>query len=256
MKSTYLLKLSLLIISALSLSCSETLTSSREHSDYDNHRSAGDSANDYLSDSKFTKAIIEIQAVEGYEPTAETLAHLQSFAEARFNKTSVEIIVDPAIPSPGKTSYSLEDVRKIENDNRLYFTTGTTIYAYFLFLDGGSSTDDGDRKTLGYAHQNTSIAIFQKTITSLSGELLQPTTTVLETTVIEHELAHLMGLVNIGSDIQSSHHDSDHGAHCTNTSCLMHYTVDTSDVVANLVGSNVPELDADCIEDLQANGGK
>lgn len=250
-------KITAFLILSLLLGCSGTLTSPREHSDYNNHRNAGDSANDYLSDTKFKKLVIEIQFVDGYQPTTETLNHLQAFAQARVNKTSdVEIIVDPAIASPGETSYSLDDVRKIENDNRLYFTTGSTIYAYFLFLDGASSTDEGDKKILGYAHQNTSIAIFQKTIESLSGDLLQPTTTVLESTVMDHELGHLLGLVSNGSDIQSAHHDSENGAHCTNTSCLMHYTADTSDVVANLVGNNVPELDADCIEDLQANGGK
>ncbi len=66
----------------------------------------------------------------------------------------------------------------------------------------------------------------------------------------------LLGLVNTGTTPQTDHQDHAHGAHCTQTSCLMYYQVDTSNFLANLLGGTVPSLDAACVQDLKANGGK
>ena len=120
-----------------------------------------------------------------------------------------------------------------------------------------SSSDTGSLKILGQAYGSSSMVLYEKTIQSLSTTpVTQPSRTVLETTVIEHEMGHILGLVNIGSSPQSVHQDTAHGAHCTTTSCLMYYLSDTGDIVSNLLGGTVPSLDAACLQDLQANGGK
>ncbi len=57
--------------------------------------------------------------------------------------------------------------------------------------------------------------------------------------------------------MQEPHRDQDHGNHCDNDQCLMYYATQTTDLIGNTVGDEeITPLDANCIADLQANGGK
>jgi predicted Zn-dependent protease len=103
------------------------------------------------------------------------------------------------------------------------------------------------------------MVIFEKTIQDLSGNTLsQPSREKLETVVMNHELGHILGLVNIGTNMVTPHQDPDasHGRHCENTSCLMYWGVETGNVAQNLLGTGMPQLDQNCLNDLKANGGK
>ena len=264
---------SLLVLSTLSCGSSGSVNtggtgmdyhSPRESADYNSHQATGASAHDLLSADKYQSVVIEIQAMQGFSPSTRAQAALKDFITARVNKPGgVTLVVDPPIPAQNKGAYTLNDVGMIEAANRQNYTTGTQMVAYFLFLDGASTDDDAQngRKILAYAYQNTSMAVFEKTIQSISGSLPgQASLETVETTVVEHEFGHILGLVNLnpGTAIQSPHQDTPHGNHCNVTNCLMYYSVNTSDVVANLLsfGGNAPVLDAQCLADLRANGGK
>ncbi len=107
------------------------------------------------------------------------------------------------------------------------------------------------------AYRNTSFVIFEETIKEFSGQPLAPSTTVLETTVLNHEFSHLLGLVNAGTTPQSNHQDEEHGRHCNIEHCLMNWTAETGEGLLNSIsGGTVPSLDDQCINDLQVNGGK
>ena len=74
---------------------------------------------------------------------------------------------------------------------------------------------------------------------------------------MNHEFGHILGLVNNGTPVQSDHHDTANGAHCDVEDCLMYWQAETSGGLGDLVGmSSPPPLDPQCIDDLQANGGK
>ena len=112
---------------------------------------------------------------------------------------------------------------------------------------------------LGVAHRNTSTAYFGAALDAVSGGLTQPTRRQAEATVFRHEFGHLLGLVAIpgsGTDMQTEHQDEAHGHHCDDDSCLMYYAVESTDLFASVFGGTIPELDAQCIADLRANGGK
>ena len=212
--------------------------------------------NDFLSGKKYDNLIVEIQSVDGYQPTSASIDKLKTFLENRLNKSGGITISQNTIASTGKPSYTLNDIKEIEKTNRINNTNGKTLSAYFLFADADYAANNGNSKVLGIAYGNTSMVIFEKTILEFSGGIGEPATSTLETTVINHEFGHILGLVNNGTSLQTSHQDTPNGSHCNAQNCLMYYTAETSDIVANLLGGGIPELDANCINDLKANGGK
>ena len=100
------------------------------------------------------------------------------------------------------------------------------------------------------------MVLFGKKIHDNSGGLGQASRTKLEATVLEHEFGHILGLVDIGTPMQTNHKDAAHGNHCNNTNCLMYYTSETTDILGFLITGNIPSFDANCIADMHANGGK
>jgi hypothetical protein len=141
-------------------------------------------------------------------------------------------------------------VHAIEKANRSAFTSNDEIAVYILYTNGEYT----DNNVLGVAYRNTSAALFGKKIRDNSGGLGQASRTKLEATVLEHEVAHLLGLVDIGTKMQSPHKAN--GNHCSNQNCLMYYASETTDVLGFLLTGNIPALDANCLADLKANGGK
>lgn len=212
--------------------------------------------NDFLSSQQYDQLVVEIQYVEGFQPKPESVANLKTFLQQRLNKPAGITIEQKAIPSPGKVSYSLKDLIEVENKNRTQKAHDKTVGAYFFFADGDYAANSGNSKVLGIAYGGSSMVIFEKTIKEFSGGITQPQVSTLETTVIHHEFAHILGLVNNGTSMQSPHQDEPHGRHCNDQNCLMYYAAETSDIVGNLIGGNIPQLDAKCLEDLRANGGK
>ena len=222
-----------------------------------NLKTVGASAKELLSSTPFTRLVIEVQTMPNSEPTQESLDNLKSFLEARLNKPGgIEFRKNSMVVQGAPSEYSLDEIKSIEEALRIEYNSGSTIAVYCLFADAPYSENSGGSVILGIAYRNTSVVIFEKSIQDLSGGLGQPSRTVLETTVLQHELGHLLGLVDIGSAMQTDHKDQAHGAHCDNSDCLMYYLAETGDIVAALLGGNIPQLDANCAADLKANGGK
>jgi hypothetical protein len=210
--------------------------------------------NNFLSADKYNQLVIEVQYVPGMQPNAATLTRLQTFLGNRLNKPNGISIVQKEIASPGKAQYTLEDIVSIEKALRTQNTGGQTLTAYIVFVDGAYIDDKTDIKTLGVAYYPSSMVIFENTIRGLSGHIGQPSTLSLESTVSQHEFGHILGLVNNGTPLQSLHQDEPNGKHCNNENCLMYYEAETSKGISRVNG--VPDLDAACLADLKANGGK
>ncbi len=214
------------------------------------------SANDFLSANKYTTLIVEVNYMQGFKPTQGALNSLVTLLSERLNKPQGIKLVTNVIVAHGKAVYSVNDIQNLESIYRKHYPIGNILTAHILFLDGGSTSDNGNSKILGIAYNKTSMAIFEKNVNEFSGGVTQPSREVLETTVVNHEFGHTLGLVNNGTLMQTNHQDGNHGHHCDNQNCLMYYTAETSDIVGNLIGGNVPQLDQNCIDDLKSNGGK
>ncbi|HSI91041.1 MAG TPA: hypothetical protein VK927_07990, partial [Adhaeribacter sp.] len=198
------------------------------------------------------------QFVQGFEPQQASVNNLKVLMEQRLNKPEGITVKLTPLPAAdfGKASYTINDIVEIEKKYRQEYTTPEAIAVYFFFADAPFSESTANSRVLGVAYWNTSMAIFEKSIQEISGGITQPDRTKVETVVMQHELGHILGLVNLGTNMVTPHQDASHGAHCNNDDCLMNWSVETGAVVQNLLGTGLPQLDQNCINDLQANGGK
>src|SRR4051812_24726390 len=78
-----------------------------------NRQSVGSSSHDLLSADKFQKVIVEIQYMQGFEPTAAAVNNLKSFMEQRLNKPEGITFRQKEIPAAGKATYSATEIGEI-----------------------------------------------------------------------------------------------------------------------------------------------
>ncbi|WP_441000830.1 hypothetical protein [Fodinibius sp. SL11] len=223
---------------------------------YSHVQNPGTSANDFLADSNFTHLVVEVDYMPGYEPNAEALDSLKAFFEQRLHKNSITIKEPTQIASRNQDSYSANNVRNIESEERSTFSQGDTLAAYFMIVDGSYS----EQNLMGIAYFNTSNAFFGPAYDEASSGPGSISRYRVEAISFRHEFGHLFGLVNIpnsGTEMQQPHQDPENGNHCDNDQCLMYYATQTTDLIGNTVGDQeITSLDEHCIADLQGNGGQ
>ena len=215
-------------------------------------RATGSSAKDILSAQTYAILKIDIKYMPGFALDAATINNVTAFLNTYVNKGGGIFITQQQIAASGKTSLTINEIIAIEKDTRTTITDVNQLAINVLITDGAYSTPN----VLGIAYYNTSMCLFGKTINDNSGAVGQTSRVKLQTTVMEHELGHLMGLVDIGSPMQTPHKDAANGNHCNNTGCLMYYKSETTDILGFLITGAIPTFDANCMADLKANGGK
>ena len=221
-----------------------------------NNLHVGATAEQLLSGEHFTKLIVEIQYPAGYALPTGTRGDMEAFLNKYINKDNIQVI-ENEIVVPANNQYSIQEIIAVEEDNRSQFNAEGTMAIYLYLADGDYEGNSGNSKVLGVAYRNTSMALFQKTIQDLSGGIGQPSERLVTSTVLNHEVGHILGLVNVGTPMVTEHQDEAHGKHCDNEDCLMYWTAETGDIIGNLLGMSAPpDLDAQCQADLEANGGK
>ena len=250
--------LSILIISSLILvSCSDDDDNAvpiQNNIPTSNNQILGSSANDLLSDTNFKGLTIEMVSVEGFEPTASALNAFTTFLEQRLFKPDGINFIQRTVPSSGLAPFNIDEIREIENTTRTEFNEGDEIKVFIYFADGSNEEDTNTTITLGTAFANTSIVIYERTLRNLSINPNAPMLSTIEIATLNHEFAHLLGLVNIGTPLQSEHEDTEFRGHCNVPSCLMEAAIEFG--MMDMLGNGVPILDPQCIADLQANGGR
>lgn len=222
-----------------------------------NQKPTGTSYEDLLSATRYEELVVEIFFMPGMEPDSRTLEQFESFLEARLNKPGGITLELVPIPSANEENYSIIEITNLEKEIRSQYNKGDKIAVFAVFLDAPYAGNTENGTVLGVAYQNTSFAMFESSVQEFSNKPFAPSRYVLESTVLNHEFGHLMGLVNAGAPLQSQHQDTEHGRHCTNDECLMYWTAETGEgLLSTLTGGSIPSLDNACLEDLKAAGGK
>lgn len=215
----------------------------------------GQLANQLLAGDQFTRMEIELVYMSGFRPTNFMLGEMITFLQDHVNKPDGIIFRQKEIPAVEQTNYTISDIRKLEETHRERYNERGIFTVFLLVVDGYFSQDEEESFALGAAYNSSSMVLFGPRILENSGGFRRPSLPILETTVALHELGHLMGLVNNGTDMVHEHEDEEYESHCDNASCLMYWAVETNRGL-NLMGNTVRELDDHCRNDILANGGK
>jgi hypothetical protein len=226
--------------------------------------SAGASGGDILTNENFDRILIEIAHVEGFRPTSEALENLRTFLTERTFKESIDFSFR-SLPSPGEESLTLAEIAELETDNRTAYNDGNTLAIYIYFADAPSDNDEPNEGlvTLGAVYRNTSMIIHETTLRDLASKSVLITLADVETTALTHEFGHLFGLVDLGTPEVNPHEDDASSNHCNVPDCLMQAQLEFGTGIMGMLenitanGLNgLPALDAECIRDLQAIGGR
>jgi len=246
----------------------------------------GKSANDLLSNEKFTKFKIEIAYVTGFRPTQEALDDFVNYLKAHTFKENIEMVF-LELPSPEEEGLTVQEIADLEAEHRTVYNDGETLAIYIYFADAPAEEDEEDEGlvTLGAVYRNTSMVIHEVTVKKLASLSTLIIDADVEKVTINHEFGHLFGLVNLGTPTVNNHEDVDSENHCNVQGCLMRAELQfgasgkSNGITAknelrsgcSLSGESVLQmlesqtskglqktvlLDLECIRDLQANGGR
>ena len=215
-------------------------------------RPVGASVNELLSDKEFKSLTVEIQYMPGYKPQQETVYNLTRFLNSYLNKPGGIKIIFKELSNGADKKLAKEDLIKIENDNRSQSVSPGRITLYLIFTNGTHPLNN----ILGMAYRTTSAVIYGKAIRDNSSPKGMLTVSELESSVLLHEIGHLIGLGNKESIAASSHADEEHAYHCHNKLCLMYYASETTNLSRIIKRGYIPVLDKDCEKDIVLNGGK
>ncbi len=225
----------------------------------ENKKGLGTSAEDILGSDTYNSLTIELAYSPTFQPTETAKINFRNFIEARVNKPGGVTFVERVVEDQPNAPFSIEEIRNIEDDIRTQYTEGDNLAVFVFFSNGRSTNDTQTTVTLGTAYRNTSMVIYEATLKILtqSDQSLLP---ILESTVLNHEFGHILGLTNIlGDDIHQNHEDPAAEKHCIVEDCLMYFdatNVGRSELQRMMQKASVPELDPLCIGDLQAKGGR
>jgi predicted Zn-dependent protease len=153
-----------------------------------------------------------------------------------------------------KTDLSAQDLLDLAAAHREGTSTAAHRRFYVVFLDARFRDKDDQVRddVLGVSIGDTGvIAMFKPVINSTGSARL------IEQTTLVHELGHALGLVNNGITLTSTHHDAEHGAHCSNRDCIMYYLNESASgiegFVGGLLGGDAPIVfGAECLQDVDA----
>ncbi|MGB1451919.1 MAG: membrane metalloprotease, partial [Marinirhabdus sp.] len=184
----------------------------------------GLAAQDFLGSSAYPKMVVEFVYSDGFRPKQETLDDFRGFLTQRLNKPSGITFVETVIAPPAGAPFNSQEIRDIEDNNRTQYTLGGTIALYVYFSSGSRFGDTDTSVTLGTAYRNTSIVVYQKTLRDISLGSGNYDLHILESTTLQHEFGHVLGLVNIvEDDVHTQHEDGAHPKHCFVENCLMYF---------------------------------
>ncbi len=229
-----------------------------------NLRGTGDSANEILSNDNYNMLLVEAAYVRGFRPTEEAMVEFTNYLRERTFKEEIEVIYRE-LPSSGEESFTLQEIADLELENRTAFNNGTTLAIYLYFADAPSVDDKEDEGlvTLGAVYRNTSMVIYEQTIRRLAVSSVQISNADVESATLNHEFGHLFGLVDLGSPPVNDHEDTESANHCNVEGCLMRAELQFGSGIMGMLEKRAskglavaPGLDAECILDLRANGGR
>lgn len=154
--------------------------------------------------------------------------------------------------------HDIAAILAIAGDHRDLTDGGGVRTFYFVFLEGYYS-EGGARldQVLGVSIGDTGVIAMFKPVIRSTGGLTSDTPRFVEQTTLIHEFGHAAGLVNNGVPLTSAHQDAEHGAHCSNTDCVMYWLNEGAGDIAGFVTRRITSgvevlFGEECLADARA----
>lgn len=201
---------------------------------------------EFLQASPFSKLVIEIDYVVGSEPTEE--GRNQAFLT---NNAFVDK-PDGIIHSGGNSIQEKSEIRnyneimELVEKNRNHYAGDDVVVLYIIFLDGEFFES---RSALGTALNASSIAIFKDKVKQAATSEISES--LIERSIVAHQIGHLWGLVNINYQSDIDHEDPGAPNHSKNPYSVMHWAVEHVDVAKLLWRGPSYQFDSADIDDIR-----
>jgi hypothetical protein len=183
----------------------------------------GEQALELLQASPYPNLVLEVDHTPGDRPTAVALTVLEARLTTYTAKESIEIVFQAI--AVNATEFTTVDLVELERANRDQATGGDTFALYILSISG--ELTNGEGTALGAAYSASSLAIFKdviRTVTIGPG----PSVADVESSVLVHEIGHIMGLVNLVYTSDLEYEDSEHPFHSDNTTDVMFWAIESA----------------------------
>ena len=166
------------------------------------------------------------------------------------------------IPTQNKTSWTISEILNLSNSYRTNKSTADTGRFFIVFLNGYySENGNNNQNVIGVNISGTPIiAIFKQVINSTGNSITiigRATRVYVEQSTLVHEMGHALGLVNNGVPLTTQHQDTQNGAHCNNTLCVMYYANTGTTALVNYIQSYLNSgsavmIKSECLQDTQS----
>ena len=163
----------------------------------------------YLRRDPYPALKVQIDSVEGSQPTTAEIQSLKDFLTAHVDKPAgITIDLRPPIPLGTARTYFPKSLAQYTSLHPEPSFNSTSAYMHLLFFNGSQMKNASDWNQNPHVNFVPYSAAAYINISGLAG----PARSALPR-VIQHELGHMLGLV--------SRRANDNGGHCENPHCLM-----------------------------------
>lgn len=227
----------------------------------------GSAAHEFLSGARYSKLIVEIDAQQGKELGSPSFQLLQQRIGERLDKPG-GVTYERTAVAVSQETWTIRELEQAERTHRDHDRGLDTTAIYVLVVGGGFEKDSSDGRVLGVAYSPSSVAIFKDNIqaTRPLGPIPIFSTSDVEKAVLIHELGHILGLVNLGLPMVTSHEmtedprpetpGNEGRGHSNNKDSVMYWAVESDFLNQVFNGPPPNQFDANDIADMRAAGGK
>jgi hypothetical protein len=213
----------------------------------------------------YPRLVIEVDYVAGREPRQSSIDELEAILESVLDKPGgVEVVLDEELDSLGAShAWTIDERVQLAIATSNLEVPDDTIKIHTLSLDGHAIEDDSmDGVLLGVAWGFENIVLWRDTLDGGCmgvGVLVDELCAQAELLIWQHEVGHVIGLVDGGLPMVVDHLDPTPGAgkHDVDHACVMYREYEGLDAIDAtldrlLMGGPAIELDAACLADIDA----
>jgi hypothetical protein len=189
--------------------------------------------------------------------------NLKKIFEVRTQNTQVNIPKElnemNLVTAQGKDSWTPGEIVEFAQTLGVPPTDEASSFFTILFLKGAyNSGEQISNSVLGVSITGTTIiAIFKDAIRQLGPSDESLVVKFGEQATLVHEMGHALGIVANGVSAVTEHHDQAHGAHCSNSDCVMYWMNEGNQDLLQFIQGLVTEgnktlYGPQCLDDIKA----